>query len=70
MSSGHSLEDYKQYTRKLKAKAQLLHEKNEDLVLKLTDLRSKDKRENKDQMIKFTIKLNNTIIKVQVGPES
>lgn len=66
MSKESTLEDYKTYTRKLKAKVKWLQQKNEELIIDITELKKQKQIRDKGELINFSVGFNRTIIKLQV----
>ena len=67
MSQQRSLEEYKNKTRKWKSKVRWLHEKNQELILKLAQLKSKKREFDTKKLINYSVNINNKVTKIQVS---
>ena len=62
-----TLADYKLYTRKLKAKVAWLKQKNEDLIIEVTELKKGKRIREKNELINFSLVFSKRIVKMQVN---
>jgi hypothetical protein len=63
----HSLDEYKIYTRKLKAKLRYLQSKNEEFMVKIAEIKAVRSTQENWILINYSVLLNKCVTKVQVS---
>ena len=63
----HTVKEYKAYLKKLRAKALVLQQNNEALLLQLTEIRSKDISRDQQKLTRYAVKINKKVTKAQVS---